>query len=577
MLVPMMSRERLLERLKAAAHNSSHFVWLLGDFELHETPGGWLFAYVRRLDTAVAALEPLPPAGESPSATDSLRSAVEHFCRGHGAARTVFVGVSEDFQAQLRGVGFQGLQIGREPWVDLAHYWPSGSSARGVRAAKNQAIRAGVIIEEWDGATLNAESERGRAIREIWRAWSSAGSVELNGFLHSSDPLAHSSERRYFVARTGSRIEGFLIATPVYATGRSFFEDMMFRPDAARGCSELLLLEAMAALQRSGVPEVSLGVVSLQELAVDPACPPPRGFLAFAQAVRLVARVFYNSGGIELFRKRFKPRRWSATFVSFRPPKGRSPSVQWIVCLAAIILSFNPRLRHGARGAIDWARRPFVRHPVASAWIAICSATFLLINRGGDLPEAAFERFGFSAERPVVEWLYRTVTSDFLAVDLSQFLTLTGISLLLLPALERRIGSRLLGLTLGASVLLDDFLNYWLVIKPFEHSRMHLFNQLVQTREVGSSLVLSLFFGLKVFQLRKGRELLLTGTIVLAIVGLHLTAPHALSFVLSINHLIFFVLGYVLGLALLEARRRRSRLIAKLPTPVAVRREPGLD
>lgn len=54
-------QHRVLERLKIAAFNSSHFVWVISDFHFYESTTGWIFAVARNFGTNLLALDPLPP------------------------------------------------------------------------------------------------------------------------------------------------------------------------------------------------------------------------------------------------------------------------------------------------------------------------------------------------------------------------------------------------------------------------------------------------------------------------------------------------------------------------------------
>ena len=41
------------------------------------------------------------------------------------------------------------LHLGSEPWVKLSEAFPTGNAGKGVRSARNHAIKAGLTSEEW--------------------------------------------------------------------------------------------------------------------------------------------------------------------------------------------------------------------------------------------------------------------------------------------------------------------------------------------------------------------------------------------------------------------------------------------
>ena len=57
--MPIKNKTEVLERLRKGATNSSHFIWLLADFNFYETKSGWLFAYFALGRVTLFGLEPL--------------------------------------------------------------------------------------------------------------------------------------------------------------------------------------------------------------------------------------------------------------------------------------------------------------------------------------------------------------------------------------------------------------------------------------------------------------------------------------------------------------------------------------
>ena len=55
----VISKAQVTERFFQDGVNSSHFIWLVGQFEFYETFRGWVFAYVKVGRLTLIALEPM--------------------------------------------------------------------------------------------------------------------------------------------------------------------------------------------------------------------------------------------------------------------------------------------------------------------------------------------------------------------------------------------------------------------------------------------------------------------------------------------------------------------------------------
>ena len=358
----------LESRLRQTAFNSSHYVWALTDLKFFESSRGNLFAYQTSRQILFVALEPLPPAGEIVADNEAFAISLAELKAFTKKRTVVFVGVYAPCMEKLAALGFKGLRVGSDPWVQLEVGGPKGNKAKGIRSARNQALRHGVEIEEWSLGDIAADPNRQAQVRRVHELWSESSLFKLSGFLLASDPLMVVEGRRLFVARTAGTVVGFLVTSPVRFGQSSYFEDLMFLPDAPNGCTELLMLHAMEALRLDGQTEVSLGVVALNNFGFyDAAGESALAHLGLKLTKRL-AQCFYSSAGIELNRKRYQPRRWDDTFVACAKEDGPVNWLTWAAVLSTIVVMLKPRLHITAPQALHLATRWFKKHRFDFAW-----------------------------------------------------------------------------------------------------------------------------------------------------------------------------------------------------------------
>jgi lysylphosphatidylglycerol synthetase-like protein (DUF2156 family) len=333
----------IMSQIRTDARESLHPTWATAELEFYRSRNGILFAGVFSRSPLIIAADPIY--GGDPGA---LAAGLDDLIRAFPFARSVaFVGVSSALLRDLpKKYALQAMQIGVEPWLDLAAYEPRGNRGRGIRSARNQALRTGVHVVRMDGEklALARSDERARATR-LLSAWKNQGFIEIGGFLQPVDLFHDAANRFYFVAcnRDGEWC-GLLAATRIGETRSIFLEDLILDPRAASGTGELLTLEALRAFSELGFSEASLGAVSLTRLAPHVDFPPPsairRGFVGFLRT----ARLFYNAEGIELFRKRFPVREWRPFHFAVARTDGTTPSgFDWVLAGIEILRAHRPR------------------------------------------------------------------------------------------------------------------------------------------------------------------------------------------------------------------------------------------
>lgn len=324
-------------------------MWVISDFKYYESTTGWLFAVTRKFGVNLVALEPLPPKSDAP--IEDCVSSINQLQQALPKGPLAFVAVGKEFAGILNYYQFYNLQFGSEPWVMLSNYEPKGQYSRGIRAAKNQAIRFGVEIENCSLNNLFTNPVLKHELETVEKNWREKDGLDLNGFLLKTNPWKLMDIRRCFVARNkGGPIEGVLIATPVGPTKNWYFEDMWLTSHTTRGTGELLTLTAMAAIKAEGGENVSLGLIpftninsSFNNARVNRY--KPSFFLMSVKLISRFLKLFYNADGLTLFRKRFKIKEWNPSYISVKTLRYRNPSLQWIQVVIAIILAHNPEIK----------------------------------------------------------------------------------------------------------------------------------------------------------------------------------------------------------------------------------------
>ncbi len=348
-----MTREELLEALRVHGRGSSSFLLTYGGFEWfrNEEPPG-LLAYVRSGRTLVVAGEPL-------CAREHTAAVLRSFARAMGRrCRIALLPVGGAAADTLASAGFGALQVGSEPYFDLATWRPCGDRAKKVRSAVNQARRTGVQV-----AAYRADAGRDPALEAELRgcadAWLAGRPLMPMRFLLALRPLDGAEEKRYFVARHGGRVVGFVACSPIYARRGWYLEDVVRTPDAPHGVTEMLVTAALHALAAEGAREATLGVSPLAGLE---AAGGRRWIHRLLRLARVMGEPFYHFRGLHHYKKKYAPTSWEPVYVIFRPDRV-TPGL-----IVDLVNAFLPR------GIVGLVRDPIARRAsTAAGWIAAAS------------------------------------------------------------------------------------------------------------------------------------------------------------------------------------------------------------
>ncbi|MGZ3787382.1 MAG: phosphatidylglycerol lysyltransferase domain-containing protein [Bacteriovorax sp.] len=460
-MMKFVNGEELYSRLKKQAFNSSHYVWLWSDLKFLESSNGWIFGVTKELGVNLVALEPLPPLNKA-SDEESFAHALEDLQSFFQGGPIAFVGIYTPFAKTLSQFGFSSFQIGKEPWVNLSDIKPTGHAGRKVRVGRNQALKSGLRVEEWNLVEVIKDPAKLSALNEVKTLWEAQSFVSLSGFLHGMSFECIPQDRKCFVALTKENvIDGILIVTPIANEKSWYFEDLLIRTtsSATKGIGELLTLSAMEALQAIGHEEISLGIVPMTSVGVcEFGEAPPTNFLRLTKFFQSSMGMFYNAEGMELFRKRFKVVRWDKIYLSIlTDKKSKKPeTIQWINVLLAITAAYKPSLQLEPSYIAEKVLSPIKRYPTTFSFLFLSIVSFLVTTQIPALSHFIVQNLEFSKNAGLWQWPLRTITSELIYFNPLQFGVLFSLITLLLFHIEKEVfDKKWAGYLLGFFVLSD--------------------------------------------------------------------------------------------------------------------------
>lgn len=273
---------------------------------------GWQWAndavpYLEAHRTAIVWGDPLCDEPDLPAALDdalrALRARRLRVC-------LVVVGRTTAELAAQRGCSV--LKIGEQPRFDLTTWEPPrGDPGKHLRWCLNKAAQAGVETRPYASSDL-AEAQAAIA------AWEAAlGRPPSTSWLRTA-PFERVDDKRLFVATRAGRIEALLACTPIPARRGWFIEDMIHRPDAPVGASELAVVATLRHLAESGAETAWLDVAPLRH--VDEQL--QRRATALFTAGRPVVAYFgrrYPFRDLSRYLAKFVPTAWEERYVAFQP------------------------------------------------------------------------------------------------------------------------------------------------------------------------------------------------------------------------------------------------------------------
>src|SRR5262249_32519694 len=147
-------------------------------------------------------------------------------------------------------LGLRAIKIGAAPYFDLETWAPRGDRGKKARAGVNQARRAGVYVAE----VVNVNERFIRETAYLCKSWLTTRRSALRfEWLLKVEPFQHKQTKKYFTARDKhGTLVGFLAASPIPARNGWYLEDILRSKEAPNGTTDLLVVEVLDLLKRSG-------------------------------------------------------------------------------------------------------------------------------------------------------------------------------------------------------------------------------------------------------------------------------------------------------------------------------------
>jgi phosphatidylglycerol lysyltransferase len=257
--------------------------------------------------------------------------------------------------------GHSRALLGAQPAWNPNHWDNVVKSHASLRAQLNRASNKSVTIVEY----TPAEAMRAADLQHVLAKWLAGRGLPPLHFLVEPDTLDRLVDRRIFVARHGEAaadepIAAFAVLSPIPARNGWLVEQFPRVPTAPNGTIELLLTSAVRAVAASGASYVTLGLAPLARRIEFPHWTEPLWLRAALRMAELHGRRFYNFGGLEAFKAKFRPEEWEPVYAIEAAPQF---SPRALYAIAGAFASRSPlrlmpsALFRAVRQEIAWLRR----------------------------------------------------------------------------------------------------------------------------------------------------------------------------------------------------------------------------
>jgi phosphatidylglycerol lysyltransferase len=133
-------------------------------------------------------------------------------------------------------------------------------------------------------------------------------------FLVEPETLTLLDDRRVFVATMRSEVVGFVVLSPIPVRNGWLTEQFVRGHRAPNGTVELMMDFAVRAVAADGSTYVTMGLVPLSRQGAPAQDENPLWLRFLTTWVRAHGRRFYNFGGLEAFKAKFRPMYWEPIY-----------------------------------------------------------------------------------------------------------------------------------------------------------------------------------------------------------------------------------------------------------------------
>lgn len=220
----------------------------------HFTPKGLegYIAFKRGKKNLIALSEPVCP-------LENIKPLINGFKalgRKEGLG-TAFFATAKRHIPSFRRNGYRVCKIAEDSIVNVEKFTLRGNKMQNARRGYNRAKNANLEAMEYspkEARDMGLEEECQKISREWLRNKKKPELEFVLGRLDWNEP----GDRRFFIARSKDRIEGFLTFHPIYGVG--WYMDLSrYRNDAPNGTTDFLICESLMKFKTAGDKAVYLG------------------------------------------------------------------------------------------------------------------------------------------------------------------------------------------------------------------------------------------------------------------------------------------------------------------------------
>lgn len=206
--------------------------------------------------------------------------------------------------------GHSFVLLGAQP-VWKPSEWPSVvASNSSLRAQLNRSRNKGVRISEWPVERARNSPE----LRECLESWLGIKGLPPLHFVIEPETLGRLEHRRVFVAERDSRVEAFLVLSPIPERSGWLTEQFPHRQGAPNGTVELMMDHAMRRVMDEGCEYLTLGLSPLSKRAKIKPFDNPLWLKFLLAWMRKHGQRFYNFEGLDRFKSKLQPKFWEPVF-----------------------------------------------------------------------------------------------------------------------------------------------------------------------------------------------------------------------------------------------------------------------
>ena len=221
------------------------------------------------------------------------------------------------------------VSLGGQPVWHPARWASIVDAKRSLRQQFNRARHKGVVISEWPFERAHADA----SLRECLNDWLDTKGLPPLHFVIEPETLERLENRRIFVAERGSKVEAFLILSPVPTRAGWLTEQFPHRPEAPNGTVELMMDQAIRKLGDEGFEYVTLGISPLSHRANLGDFHNPAWLRFLLGWMRRHGQRFYNFDGLDHFKSKLMPEYWEPVYAISNEPKV-SGRTMWAIASA---------------------------------------------------------------------------------------------------------------------------------------------------------------------------------------------------------------------------------------------------